>query len=140
MTNLGLFRRWLLVQKKTDFIGRVPCPNVGEYVNYMRMEMEKYHLIKVRSINVETIRRKQLGELLNAPDKRTFIGINTYIILRDRDSIERICQNFSRRCEALGGSCLSAIKNVKIMEVRYSPHTIRHRFAVIQPKKKPNYL
>lgn len=43
--------------------------------------MEKYPLLKVREGNVETFTLKQLRQLLNAPDRRTFTGLRDYTLM-----------------------------------------------------------
>ena len=43
--------------------------------------MHKYPLLKVRSANVQTFSMKQLKQLFNAPDKRTFTGQRDYTFM-----------------------------------------------------------
>lgn len=160
-TKLGLFRRWLLAQQKTDFIGRVTRLDIDEYVDYMKMErgltngaintnirairalfeflkeaklirkspMEKYPLLKVRSGNIETFTMKQLRELLNAPDKRTFTGVRdyTYMLLLLETGIR------------LSESAAILVEDVKLSEgVVFIRHTKGHfhRYVPIQAKMR----
>lgn len=43
--------------------------------------MLKYPLMKVRDANIETFNMKQLRQLLNAPDRRTFTGLRDYTFM-----------------------------------------------------------
>jgi len=43
--------------------------------------MDKYPLLKIRNANIETFSLKQLRQLLNAPDRRTFTGLRDYTIM-----------------------------------------------------------
>ena len=43
--------------------------------------MKKYPLLKVRGANIETFSTKQLRQLLNAPDRRTFTGLRDYTFM-----------------------------------------------------------
>lgn len=43
--------------------------------------MKKYPLLKIRDANIETFSMKQIRQLLNAPDRRTFTGLRDYTLM-----------------------------------------------------------
>src|SRR5699024_8132972 len=43
--------------------------------------MKKYPLRKIRDANIETFSMKQIRQLLNAPDRRTFTGLRDYTLM-----------------------------------------------------------
>lgn len=107
--QLGLFRRFLVINDKIDLISEVVRADIDEFVEYEKRRgisnntinvrlrairalfgyllnmkfiavnpMKKYPLLKVRENNIEAFNMKQLRQLLNAPDKRTFTGLRDY--------------------------------------------------------------
>ena len=110
--NLGMFRRYLVINEKTELISEVVRADIDNFVEYekkrgmqnttinlrlrairalfgylMQMKyiavnpMKKYPLLKVRDGNIETFSMKQLRQLLNAPDRRTFTGLRDYTFM-----------------------------------------------------------
>ncbi|MEK4801024.1 tyrosine-type recombinase/integrase [Oceanobacillus sp. FSL K6-0118] len=91
--------------------------------------MKGYPLLKVRKGNIETFTMKQLRQLLNAPDRRTFIGVRdyTYMLLLLETGIR-----LSESAEIL-------VEDVKLSEgVVFIRHTKNHfhRYVPIQAKMK----
>ncbi|WP_010094491.1 tyrosine-type recombinase/integrase [Ornithinibacillus scapharcae] len=91
--------------------------------------LKGYSLLSVRSGNVETFTIKQLRDLLNAPDKRTFIGVRdyTYMLLLLETGIR------------LSESAAILVEDVKLSEgVIFVRHTKNHfhRYVPIQAKMK----
>ena len=43
--------------------------------------MKKYPLLKIRDANIETFSMKQIRQLLNAPNRRTFTGLRDYTLM-----------------------------------------------------------
>lgn len=91
--------------------------------------MRKYPLLKVRNSNIETFTMKQLRQLLNATDRRTFTG------LRDYTFMLLIIETGLRLSEAES----IEIDDVKMSEgqvfVRHTKGAF-HRYVPIQAKMK----
>lgn len=110
--NLGMFRRYLVINEKTELISEVVRADIDNFVEYEKKRgmqnttinlrlrairalfgyltqmkyiavnpMKKYPLLKVRDGNIETFSMKQLRQLLNAPDRRTFTGLRDYTFI-----------------------------------------------------------
>ncbi|ASN06856.1 tyrosine-type recombinase/integrase [Virgibacillus necropolis] len=91
--------------------------------------MAKYPLMKVRDGNIETFTLKQLRQLLNAPDKRTFTGVRDYTFML------LLIENGLRLSEATA----IQLEDVKLSEgVIFVRHTKNgfHRYVPIQSKMK----
>ncbi|MGP4061821.1 tyrosine-type recombinase/integrase [Halobacillus sp. H74] len=99
----------------------------GKYI--ANNPMERYPLLRERKGNVETFSMKQLRQLLNAPDRRTFIGQRdlTYMLLCVETGI--------RLNEAAG----LLVEDVKLAEgsifIRQTKNHF-HRYVPIQSKMK----
>ncbi len=91
--------------------------------------MRGYALLKVRTGNIEAFSMKQLRQLLNAPDKRTFTGVRdfTYMLLLIETGIR------------LSESAQILVEDVKLSEgvvfVRHTKNNF-HRYVPIQAKMK----
>ncbi|GIP64027.1 hypothetical protein J32TS6_25820 [Virgibacillus pantothenticus] len=86
-------------------------------------------LLKVRSGNIETFTIKQLGALLNAPNKRTFTGVRDYTFML------LLLETGLRLSEATA----VLVEDVKLAEglvfVRHTKNDF-HRYVPIQAKMK----
>ncbi|GAA0427241.1 tyrosine recombinase XerC [Virgibacillus salarius] len=91
--------------------------------------MQKYSLLKDRKANIETLSLKQLQQLLNAPDKRTFTGQRDYTFML------LIIETGIRLNEAAG----ILVEDVKLSEglifIRNTKNHF-HRHVPIQSKMK----
>lgn len=91
--------------------------------------MKGYPLLKVRKGNIETFNMKQLRQLLNAPDRRTFTGVRdyTYMLLLLETGLR------------LSESAAILVEDVKLSEglifVRHTKNHL-HRYVPIQAKMK----
>lgn len=91
--------------------------------------MKEYPLLSVRAGNIETFTLKQLRQLLNAPDRRTFTGLRdyTYMLLLLETGIR------------LSESAAILVEDVKLSEGQiFIRHTKghMHRYVPIQAKMK----
>lgn len=91
--------------------------------------MKGYPLLKVRKGNIEAFTMKQLRQLLNAPNRRTFTGVRdyTYILLLLETGIR------------LSESASILVEDVKLSEgvifIRHTKNNL-HRYVPIQAKMK----
>ncbi|WP_146547436.1 tyrosine-type recombinase/integrase [Rummeliibacillus suwonensis] len=99
----------------------------GKYID--SSPMEKYPLVRDRKANIETFTLNQLRDLLNAPDRRTFIG------QRDYTFILLLLETGIRLNEASG----ILVEDVKLSEgllfIRKTKNHF-HRYVPIQAKMR----